>query len=59
MDRVGGRRFALVLMVYAGSSVLLWFGKLDSLNYASILTWSVAAYIAGNVGQRHIEAKQA
>ena len=56
-DLAGGRRFVLVLAVYAGSSALLWFGKLTADAYASILQWSVAAYIAGNVGQRHIESK--
>ena len=56
-DRIGGRRFWVVLLVYGGSSALLWFGKLDSEAYAGILQWSVAAYIAGNIGQRHIEAK--
>jgi hypothetical protein len=57
MERAGGRRFLLVCAVYAGSSALLWFGKLDSANYASILQWSVAAYIVGNVAQRKVEAK--
>ena len=56
LDRIGGRRFLLVCAVYAGSSALLWFGKLDGANYASILSWSVAAYIAGNVAQRKVEA---
>lgn len=56
IDRVGGRRFILVCAVYAGSSALLWFGKLDATNYANILSWSVAAYIAGNVAQRKVEA---
>jgi hypothetical protein len=56
MERYGGRRFLLVCAVYAGSSALLWFGKLDSANYANILSWSVAAYIVGNVAQRKVEA---
>lgn len=47
----------LVCAVYAGSSALLWFGKLDGNAYANILSWSVAAYIAGNVAQRKVEAK--
>jgi len=56
LDRIGGRRFLLVCAVYAGSSALLWFGKLDGNAYANILSWSVAAYIAGNVAQRKFEA---
>ena len=59
IDRVGGRRFILVCAVYAGSSALLWCGKLDATNYANILSWSVAAYIAGNVAQRKVEAPKA
>lgn len=56
-DTIGGRRFVLVCVTGLGASVLLWFGKLTPDAWASAMQWSVAAYIAGNVGQRHIEAK--
>lgn len=58
-SKAGGRKFFLVLLVYLGSGVLLWWGKLTSESYASILEWSVAAYITGNVAQRHVESKGA
>jgi len=58
LESIGGRRFLLVCAVGLGSSVLLWFGKLTPDAWASAMNWSVAAYIAGNVSQRHIEAKR-
>jgi hypothetical protein len=56
-ERFGGRRFLLVCAVYLVSTALLWFGKLPADVYGSILQWSVAAYIAGNVAQRHVESR--
>ncbi len=55
-DTAGGRRYVLVWAVYVGSSVLLWFGKLDSANYAMLMVATVAAYITGNVWQKKVEA---
>lgn len=55
-DTIGGRRYVLTWAVYIGSSVLLWFGKLDSANYALLMGGTVAAYITGNVYQRKVEA---
>lgn len=57
-DTIGGRRYVLVWAVYAGSSVLLWFGKLDSANYAMLMVATVAAYITGNVYQRKVEVQK-
>lgn len=57
-DTIGGRRYVLVWAVYVGSSVLLWFGKLDSANYAMLMVATVAAYITGNVYQRKVEVQK-
>lgn len=49
--KYGGRRFLLALGAGAVTSVLQWFGKLDTggTAYAATIAATVAAYITGNV----------
>lgn len=56
-DTIGGRRYVLVWAVLASANVLMWAGKITPDVWSNSLLWSVGAYIAGNVMQRHVEAK--
>ena len=49
---VGGRKYVLTVATHIVSSVLLWYGKLDSSAYSMIILGTVAVYIAGNVHQK-------
>ena len=55
-DSVGGRKFMLTVSTQIISSVLVWFGKIDGGVYSAVIISTVAAYIAGNVAQRKVEA---
>jgi hypothetical protein len=46
------RKLALVVGCDFICSLLLWFGKLESNDYALIVLGTVGAYIAGNVVQK-------
>lgn len=50
-------RFVLCVGSSAISSVLLWFGKLDSPSYTLIIAGTVGAYVAGGVVERAKELK--
>ncbi len=41
------------------SSVLTYLQKIDGAAYTAIVIATVAAYITGNVAQRHIESRSA
>ena len=43
----GGRKFALSVGCGVVTSCLLWFGKLGSGEYATIIVATIAAYITG------------
>lgn len=55
-DAIGGRRFVLTIVSGAGTWLLCWFGKIDGGVYSAVTIATVAAYIAGNVSQKKIEA---
>lgn len=44
----GGRRFALCLLVFCVTTVLLWFGKLSDGGYTTITLATVGSLIAGH-----------
>lgn len=56
-DTIGGRRYVLVWALLIVATALLWAGKLTPDVWASVMQWSVGAYIVGNVWQRQVEAK--
>lgn len=49
INLAGGRKFLLCVGCGAVTSVLLWFGKLESGAYATIILGTVGAFIVGNV----------
>ena len=57
-DKLGGRRFWLCSAVCLAACVLLWYGKLTGAEWVSLATWITGIYVAGNTGQRGIEAAQ-
>jgi hypothetical protein len=54
MAAMGGRRYVLVLLVGAASTVLQACGKMDpaGANYMLLMVGTVGAYIAGNTAQK-------
>jgi hypothetical protein len=54
---LGGRRFLLTLGCGIATTVLTWFGKIDSATYSYVLIATVAAYIGGNTTQKIQESK--
>lgn len=49
IGKMGGRKFLLCVGCGAVTSLLLWFGKLESGSYTAIILGTVGAFIAGNV----------
>lgn len=59
INRTGGRRFFLTLCSSLINTLLLMNGYIDQTIYRDLIIATVAAYITGNVWQKHIEAKSA
>jgi hypothetical protein len=57
LDTIGGRRFMLTVVSGMGTWVLCYLGKISGETYSVVTIATVAAYITGNVVQRHIESK--
>lgn len=43
-------KLAVSLLVILAASLLLWIGRLDGNQWVSAVTWTVAAYVVGQVG---------
>lgn len=56
-DRVGGRRFVMCMGCAMVCTVLVWFAKISGGEFTAIILGTVAAYIAGNTGQKVWEPK--
>ena len=54
-DLVGGRRFTLAILSQLSCNLLIWYGKISGEVYSTVILFTVAAYITGNVAQRKIE----
>jgi hypothetical protein len=52
LDKIGGRKFIVVLYTLVSSSVLLYFKSIDQDTFKAILMGVVLVYISGNVGQK-------
>lgn len=52
IQTLGGRRFLLTVGCGIVSSILLWYGKLDTGSYTAIILGTVGAYIAANTVQK-------
>jgi hypothetical protein len=52
LQGLGGRRFLLTVGNAAVNTVLLWFGKLGTGEYVTIVTLTTGAYIAAGTWQK-------
>lgn len=52
LEKVGGRRFLLVLLTSIANTVLIWFTKIDPPTYSLVTLGVVGAYITGNTIQK-------
>lgn len=59
LQALGGRRFILTAVSGAGTWLLCWAGHIDGSTYAAVTIATVAAYITGNVAERHVESRNA
>lgn len=51
---VGGRKFSLSVLSLLSSSLLVWFGKIDTGVYSAVVI-TVGSYITGNVFEKKVE----
>lgn len=49
---MGGQRYFLVLLTIALCTVLLWHGKLNSTDFATVILGTVGVYITGRTYQK-------
>lgn len=52
--KLGGRKFSLVVLVFIGTAVLCWFGKINEGIYSVVTVTLIGAYITGNVLQKKL-----
>lgn len=57
LEKIGGRKFALVLLVFVLSTALIVLTKLDKETYLSLVQLIILAYPAGNIAQRLLVSK--
>ena len=57
IEKLGGRKLILSLLVLVGSTLLLYFGKVDSESFYSLIKVVVGAYLGGNVLQAGVVKK--
>lgn len=60
IDKAGGRRFILCMLVCLTTSVLQWFGKLDPSGgtFAMVILGTAGIYVGGNTTQKVMTAPQ-
>ena len=54
---VGGRRFTFAVCLTLLAAMLLWFGKLTSGDFTTIVNCNVIALIAGHTAERFAKGK--
>lgn len=58
IESYGGRRFLLTVGCGAVTAFLCWHGKISDGVYSAVIIATVAAYIAGNTGQKLMVGKE-
>lgn len=51
IEKIGGRKMLLSLLVFIVSTLLVYFTKLDQDSYFSLVKYLVLSYLGGNVAQ--------
>lgn len=54
LAKLGGRKFVLAVLMYAGSFALCWFGKINEGVYSVATVSIITAYLVSNVAQKKI-----
>lgn len=54
-SRIGGRKFAITLIIFLVTALLTWFGKLDQAVFQMITGWVFTGFVMGNVGEHFIK----
>lgn len=57
IEKLGGRKLLLSLLVLLGSALLLYFGKVDSEHFYSLIKVVVGAFVGSNVLQSGVVKK--
>lgn len=47
-EKLGGRKIAVWLVLLLFSTILLWFGKIESEQWAQLQTWTTMSLLAAN-----------
>jgi hypothetical protein len=55
---IGGRRFTFAVGLTLLSAALLWFGKLNSSDFTSIVNFNVIALVAGHTADNFAKGKR-
>lgn len=57
LEKIGGRKLLLSLLVLIGSTILLYFGKVDSEHFYSLIKVIVGSFVGSNVLQSGVVKK--
>lgn len=51
IEKLGGRKFLLSLLIFVGSTLLVYFTRLDQDSYFTLVKYLVIIYVGGNAAQ--------
>jgi len=57
IEKLGGRKLILSLLIFIGSTTLVYFAKIDQQSYFDLVKYIVGLYVGGNVLQSAIVKK--
>lgn len=57
LEKIGGRKMLLSLLIFISSTVLVYFSKLDQESYFTVVKYIVLIYLGGNVLQAGLVKK--
>ncbi len=52
IEKLGGRRFIICMLIGAATALLTYLGKIDGGVYTAVILGTVGAYITGNTYQK-------
>lgn len=57
-QKVGGRKFAYLILVFAVSSMLLVYNLIDTKSWVEVVKYVSGFYLAANVGHRWVQVSK-
>ena len=54
-ERVGGRKFAITLIIFLVTALLTWFSKVDQGTFQTVTSLVFGGFVMGNVGEHFIK----